>query len=72
MSEKEYYAGHAKKSLLPSSAARRKRSHTELIEGVAQVRSSLPAGWRVLCAGRPGLRAKLERLVAARGIGENI
>ena len=49
------------------------KGHTDLIEGLGQVSGSLPAGWRVLCAGRDqGLRSKLERLVAARGIRENV
>lgn len=49
------------------------KGHTDLIDGLGQVSGSLPAGWRVLCAGRDqGLRSKLERLVVARGIGENV
>jgi glycosyltransferase involved in cell wall biosynthesis len=51
----------------------RYKGHADLIEGLASVAQSLPANWRVLCAGRDeGLRAKLERLVEQHGLTANI
>lgn len=49
------------------------KGHHDLIEGLALVAKQLPAGWRVLLAGRDeGLRPELEALVAERGIGKNV
>jgi glycosyltransferase involved in cell wall biosynthesis len=49
------------------------KGHHHLIEALAQVSRDLPPHWRVLCAGRDqGLRSKLETLVAARGISQNV
>jgi glycosyltransferase involved in cell wall biosynthesis len=49
------------------------KGHTDLIKGLGQVSGSLPAGWRVLFAGRDqGFRSKLERLAAAREIEANV
>lgn len=49
------------------------KGHHDLIEGLALVAKQLPAGWRVLLAGRDeGLRPELEALTAERGITENL
>jgi glycosyltransferase involved in cell wall biosynthesis len=49
------------------------KGHEDLLEGLARVAPQLPSGWRLLCAGRDeGLRAKLEALANARGVGANI
>jgi glycosyltransferase involved in cell wall biosynthesis len=49
------------------------KGHTDLIEALARVSQELPPDWRFLVAGRDqGLRPKLERLVAERGIGGNV
>jgi glycosyltransferase involved in cell wall biosynthesis len=49
------------------------KGHEDAIEGLARVAPQLPSGWRLLCAGRDeGLRAKLEALANARGVGANI
>ncbi len=49
------------------------KGHKDLIEGLARIAGSLPAGWRLLCAGRDqGLQAKLETLARTRGIEANV
>mgnify|MGYP003561969558 FL=1 len=49
------------------------KGHHDLIEGLGLVTKQLPAGWRVLLAGRDeGLRSELEALAAKRGIAENV
>ena len=49
------------------------KGHHDLIEGLALIAKQLPAGWRVLLAGRDeGLRAELELLAAKRGIASNL
>ncbi len=49
------------------------KGHHDLIEGFGLVTKQLPAGWRVLLAGRDeGLRPELEALAAKRGIVENV
>jgi glycosyltransferase involved in cell wall biosynthesis len=49
------------------------KGHTDLIEALGQISETLPAGWRVLCAGRDqGFQAKLERSAAVRGIKTNV
>jgi glycosyltransferase involved in cell wall biosynthesis len=49
------------------------KGHTDLIEALGQISERLPAGWRVLCAGRDqGFQSKLERLAAERGVKTNV
>jgi glycosyltransferase involved in cell wall biosynthesis len=49
------------------------KGHQDLIEALALVAKQLPAGWRVLLAGRDeGLRPELEALAAERGIADNL
>ncbi len=49
------------------------KGHADLIDALAHVKDRLPAGWRMLCAGRDdGIRATLEARAAARGIAGHI
>lgn len=49
------------------------KGHRELVRGVSHVEPELSVPWRILVAGRDhGIRAELEALAAARGIGHRI
>jgi len=50
------------------------KGHADLLKACAQAASGLPAGWRLLIAGRDqqGNRAALDALMAELGLGENV
>jgi glycosyltransferase involved in cell wall biosynthesis len=49
------------------------KGHRDLIEGLSHVAADLPSRFRILAAGRDqGLRAELEALARAKGIGDRI
>jgi len=49
------------------------KGHTDLLHALAQVKSSLPEPWRLICAGRDdGIAQSLEALSKELGLGEHI
>jgi glycosyltransferase involved in cell wall biosynthesis len=50
------------------------KGHRDLIEACAEIRASLPAGWRLIIAGRDqeGNRATYDALIESLGLGQNV